>query len=293
MSTATGTATGTGGTVCSAGPAETARREALVTGEAVLLDLRPASFAMRILSFAIDGLVSLALLVGGIWSLAMLARSASLDEGYLAAGSVLISAFALLGIPVLAETVSGGRSLGRWAVGTRVVRDDGGPVHVRQSILRAVSALFEIWTVSGMLALAIALVDARSRRLGDLLAGTFVLQERLRTPAPTRVEVPGHLTAWARCADVGRLPPTLLQEIRTFLARSSSLHARSRRDLALDLVQRVVPSVSPPPPPGTDPEAFLQAVLAERSRRDEELLRSRRELELELARQVGTLPFSS
>lgn len=273
--------------------ADPAQRDALVTGEAVLLDLRPASFATRILSFAIDGAVSLAVLIGGTWSLAMVARAVALDDGYVAAGAVLITAFALLGLPVLSETVSGGRSLGRWALGTRVVRDDGGPLHVRQSVLRAVSALFEIWSVTGMLALAVALVDPRSRRLGDLLAGTFVLQERLRTPAPVRVSVPEHLGAWARGADVGRLPPAVLQEIRTFLARSASLHARSRRDLALDLVQQVVPSVSPPPPPGTDPEEFLRAVLAERSRRDEALLRSRRERELALARQVAELPFSA
>lgn len=268
------------------------RRDDLVTGEAVLLDLRPASFAVRAVSFVIDAVIGLATLIGGAWGLSQVAAAVELDAGYLAAGYLLISVLALVGIPVVSEMLTNGRSLGRWAMGTRVVRDDGGAVHSRQSLLRALTAMLEIWTTSGMIALVISLIDRRSRRLGDLLAGTYVVQERLRARPAARVDMPSHLAAWASSADVARIPSALLLELRTFLVRAATLHERSRRDLALDLVQRVVPSVSPPPPPGTDPIAFLTAVLAERSRRDEALLCERRDREDQLAYQVATLPFT-
>lgn len=274
-------------------PAAPAGRDALVTGEAVLLDLRPASFATRILSFLIDGAIQLAILAGGIWTIATISAAGSVDAGYVSAAVLGASVLAFVGLPVLSEALTAGRSPGRWALGTRVVRSDGGPVHARQSILRALSAMLEIWSMSGMLALVVSLVDHRSRRLGDLLAGTYVVQERLRAPRPVRAEVPAHLADWARGADVGRLGAPLLQEIRGFLPRAGALHAESRRALALDLVQQVVPAVAPPPPPGTDPEEFLQAVLAERSRRDEDRLRASLAHEEALTAQVRALPFSA
>lgn len=274
-------------------PAAPAGRDALVTGEAVLLELPPASFATRVLSFLIDGTIQLALMTGGIWAIATISSARAVDAGYVSAAVVGVSVFAFVGFPVLAETLTDGRSPGRWALGTRVVRADGGPVHVRQSLLRALAAMLEIWSLSGMLALAVSLVDHRSRRLGDLLGGTFVVQERLRAPRPVRAEIPEHLAGWARDADMGRLRAPLLQEIRGFLPRARALHADSRRALALDLVQQVVPSVAPPPPPGTDPEEFLRAVLAERSRRDEERLRASLAREEALTAQVGALPFGA
>lgn len=268
-----------------------ASRDALVTGEAVLLDLRPASFAVRLASFLIDGLVELVIAIGGTYAVVRLGSAFGLDDGYLAAGLVAVTVAAFIGYPVLTELLTNGRSLGRLALGTRVVRDDGGPVHARQSLLRAVMAMFEIWSTSGAIALVVSLVDSRSRRLGDLLAGTFVLQERLRAPLPVRPEVPPTLRAWAGTADVGRLELTLLQDIRAFLPRAEVMAPESRRRIALDLVQRVVPSVAPPPPVGTDPEEFLRAVLAERSRRDEQRLREDLAREQELAAQVAVLPF--
>lgn len=270
-----------------------APRDGLVTGEAVLLDLRPASFAMRMLAGAIDGAVQLVLLIGLSIGIVLLAEFTGLDDGFIAAGLLLTSVGAFVGYPVLCELLLGGRSLGRLAAGTRVVRDDGGPLHMRQSVLRAVMGMFEIWSTAGALALTSAVLDPRGRRLGDMMAGTMVLQERMRDRSPERAQVPPVLRDWAASADVGRLPLPLLQDVRTFLPRAQGTAPESRRRIARDLLQRTLPHVSPPPPPGTDPEAFLSAVIAERSRRDEEALTRSRDRQQALARQAHTLPFSS
>lgn len=268
-----------------------APRDALITGDAVLLDLRPASFATRMLSAALDGLVQLAVLIGGTVALVWTAARADLDDGFVAAGVLSMSVLAYVGYPVLCELLTGGRSVGRFVMGTRVVRDDGGPVHVRQSLIRAVMAMLEIWSTSGAIALTSSVIDRRSRRVGDLLAGTMVIQERMRSLTPQRLTVPEPLEEWVHGADVGRLPLPLMQDIRSFLPRAGAINPESRRQLSRDLLHRTLPHVAPAPPPGTDPEQFLAAVIAERSRRDEVRLRRRQERQRELSAEVRTVPF--
>ena len=268
-------------------------RDALITGDAVLLDLRPASFAARMLSAAIDGALQLGILIVCTVAVAWTAARADLDEGLIAAAIVAVSVAAYVGYPVLCEMLLQGRSVGRIAMGTRVVRDDGGPVHGRQSLLRAVMAMLEIWSTAGSIALTCAVIDRKSRRLGDLLAGTLVIQERMAALEPRRTEVPARLQEWVAAADVGRLPLTLMQDIRSFLPRADRINPESRRQLSRDLLRRTLPHVAPAPPPGTVPEEFLAAVIAERSRRDEERLRRAQERQEELAAEVRALRFSA
>ncbi|HJB09850.1 MAG TPA: RDD family protein [Candidatus Brachybacterium merdavium] len=268
-------------------------REALITGDAVLLDLRTASFAVRMVSAAIDGALQLAILIGGVVALAWTAARADLDQGLIAAAVLVMSVTAYVGYPVLSELLLRGRSVGRLVMGTRVVRDDGGPAHLRQSLIRAVMAMLEIWSTAGTLALTSSVIDRRSRRIGDLLAGTMVIQERMRTIEPRRPAVPVDLQQWAGSADVGRLPVTLMADIRSFLPRTEQTNPESRRLLSRDLVQRTLPHVAPAPPPGTDPEAFLAAVIAERSRRDEQRLRIAQGRRHELSAEVRAVPFTA
>lgn len=268
-------------------------REALVTGEAVMLDLRTASFAVRMLSAAIDGVLQLAVLVGGTVAVAWAAAAVDLDTGFVMAAMLAMSVTAYVGYPVLCELLLRGRSVGRLVLGTRVVREDGGPVHLRQSLLRAVMAMFEIWATAGSVALTCSVIDARSRRIGDLLAGTVVIQERMGAMEASRVQLPPQLREWAAGADVGRLPLPLAQDIRSFLPRAERTNPHSRKQLARDLLQRTLPHVAPAPPPGTDPEAFLAAVVSERSRRDEERLRRGAARQRELSREVRSVPFAS
>ncbi|MCS6711019.1 RDD family protein [Brachybacterium sp. EF45031] len=258
----------------------------VVTGEAVRLDLRPAAFPARILAFLVDAVVQLGLLTLGLWTLSLLEFD---DDLVRTAAQVFLTVAAFVLLPLVVETLTDGRSLGRLLLGTRVVRLDGGPVHGRQSLLRAVAAVFEIWGTSGGLALLLAMIDRKGRRMGDMLAGTMVIQERLRVAERPRPQVPPSLEAWARTAEVGRLPLDLAREIRTFLPRAADLNPESRRNRGRELTHRAVPFVSPAPPPGTAPEEFLQAVLALRSARDE--ARLRRTLAQEDAL-LGTAPES-
>src|SRR5258708_25743761 len=91
------------------------------------------------------------------------------------AGIVLI----IVGYPAIFETLTRGRSLGKLALGLRVVSDDGGPERFRQALVRALTGVLEFWIFFGIPALLASLLSSRGKRLGDMFAGTFVIQARL------------------------------------------------------------------------------------------------------------------
>ncbi len=259
--------------------------EDLVTGEAVVLDLRSASFASRGLALVIDllALAGVATLV--IWLLTVALDTDVLDSA--ASGAVGLVAFlaVVLGVPITVETLTRGRSLGKWVTGLRVVRDDGGPIRARHALIRGLLAVVEIYWTLGSVALITSLVNRRGKRLGDLLAGTYVLRER----APRGQRSPLHppspqLQAWSQASDLAELPDRLSLAVRQFLVRGRRLNATSRERIALALAAHVSGYVAPPPPAGTPAEEFLNAVLVERHDRD--LVRLRRQAEQQAARQA-------
>ena len=99
--------------------------------------------------------------------------------------------------PTTIETLTRGKSLGKLALGLRVVRDDGGTVTVQQSFVRALVGIVEIYVVPRRRRRSsAALVSSRGKRLGDYAAGTYVVRDRVQPPA-----APAHADA----AGAGRL----------------------------------------------------------------------------------------
>ncbi len=96
----------------------------LVTGEAVALELRPAKLPSRGLAVLLDLAAAVAAYVGV--TLLLVAATASLDQAAQTAVTIATFVLVLVGGPILVETLSHGRSLGKMACGLRVVRDDGG-----------------------------------------------------------------------------------------------------------------------------------------------------------------------
>jgi uncharacterized RDD family membrane protein YckC len=245
----------------------------LVTGEAVALDLPPAGLGVRMASGLVDVVVTGLVLVG----IAFLTLSVAFraDGALLHATIVLLLITVFLVVPTTVETLTRGRSLGKWVLGLRAVRDDAGPISAQHAFVRALVGFVEIYAFSGAPAFFSALLSSRGKRLGDYAAGTYVVRERvtlrLQPPAP----MPPLLAAWAAGADMAALPTGLALGIRTFLQRSPQIDAASRHALAARLAEQTRPYVAPAPPPGTPDEAFLAAVIA--SRRERDLARLARE----------------
>ena len=270
-------------------------RELMVTGEAVALEVVPATVVSRILSGLID---YTAYSVGGAISLfvvmilAINERSEFDDNlAFIRAIISLVILAWIVVIPLLTELLSRGRSLGRMVTGTRVVRDDGGTVRLRHCLVRTLLAVVEIWLASAVPAVCTSVVSKRGKRLGDMLAGTYVVRDRHRSSMAPPLLMPPELAGWAAGTDLRALPGGLSLTARTFLQRASSMDAGPRSHLGLDLASRVQAYVSPPPPAGTPPERFLAAVLTERRNRELVLATRDRRLEEEVRRDMARPPY--
>src|SRR4051794_29693460 len=105
------------------------------------------------------------------------------DEAVTIGLSIVVTVVVLIGYPTILETLTRGRTLGKLAVGLRVVADDGGPERFRQALVRALAGFLEFWTLLGSPALLTSMLNSRGKRLGDLFAGTIVIQDKVPTSA--------------------------------------------------------------------------------------------------------------
>lgn len=119
----------------------------IVIGEGVVLDARPASFLSRVVAASLDAAVTV--VGGGVLAALVFSSGLVPDEAVAAAVTVLLLVALLVGVPTAVETLSRGRSLGKLAMGIRIVRDDGGPVRLRQALLRSLLGVLELWMFAG------------------------------------------------------------------------------------------------------------------------------------------------
>ncbi|MCW2758656.1 MAG: domain containing protein [Nocardioidaceae bacterium] len=252
----------------------------LVTGEAVTLDLPPASLGVRLLSGLIDLAFEALLLLAGI----LLTVALASDEALASVGIIVSLVAAWVVVPTTIETLTRGKSLGKLALGTRTVRDDAGPISLRHALIRSLVGVVEIWVFSGVPAMVCALVSPKGQRVGDYVAGTYVIRDKVQLRLTPPVAMPPQLAHWAARADISPLPEGLAIAIRQLLGRSDTLAPQARDRLLVDVAQRAVAYVAPPPPTGTPPYAFLAAVQAERRDRDTRRLAQEADLRRRLSR---------
>ena len=79
--------------------------------------------------------------------------------------------------------------------------------------------------------------------------------------------MPPQLAGWAAGLDLVAVPDGLALNVRTFLHRAPSLDPTVRVTTAERLATQLAGHVRTPAPAGTPAEAYLAAVLAERTRR--------------------------
>jgi len=252
----------------------TSPRLGIVAGEAVAIELPRAGLGSRTIAASIDLVLQFVALIIAL----MVDSTLAGDDAALAAAVIVELVLILAGYPILSEWLGHGRTLGKLAMGLRVVRDDGGPIAFRQAFTRGLTGLVmekpgllgPITTALGMITLA---SSPASKRIGDHLAGTFVINERVGTRAtaltPPAHVVPWQLQAWAAALDLTRLDDHLALSVRQFVARANELDPGARFMLENDLANRVAAVIAPPPPFPIAAPTLLVTVLAERRRRAE------------------------
>lgn len=246
-----------------------------VTGEAVALKLRPAKLLSRgaavLIDLAVTWLVFLLVMVG------VLVTTASLDEAAVAAVSVAVFLLVPVGGPIAVETLSHGRSLGKWACGLRVVREDGGPIRFRHALVRGAMAVVEILLTVGVVACVASLVSERGRRVGDVFAGTLVVRERIPVARAPELAAPEPwLAQQVNGLDLSSVPDSLWLAVRQYLGRARQLDAQVAAEMAGRLAEELAVRTGVPVPAGVPAGSYLAAVAYERRKRER--------------RKVGALP---
>ncbi len=200
--------------------------EQVVTGDAVVLDVQIAQLPVRALSALIDVSVIFVGYLAGVmlWAITLSEFDPALS------GSVLIifTVLTIIGYPVIFESATRGKTLGKMALGLRVVSDDGGPERFRQALFRGLASFIEIWMFFGGPAVICSLLSPKGKRLGDVFAGTVVISERGPKLPPPPV-MPPSLAWWASSLQLSGLGPEQAELARQFLSRASQLNPTDPR----------------------------------------------------------------
>ncbi len=262
----------------------------LMTGEAVALNVRATGFVLRGAGAAIDFIVYVGLWIGIILALSTPVIGGGLDGAMFRALIISALVLCIVIIPMTVELASRGRSLGKLAIGARIVRDDGGAIGFRHAFIRAMIGVLEIFGTLGGLAALVALFNSKAKRLGDYVAGTYSQNERISRYVAPVYGVPLELVEWSRTADVAKMPDRLSRRISQFLSAAGGFTPQSRAAAAHTLAAEARPYVSPIP--HADAELFLAAITVIRRDREYAALQSEKERLARLAPALEKLPHS-
>jgi len=146
------------------------------TAQNVSIYQNVAGIGERILAFLIDGLILIAYWIIAIFLYASLDVDTNDDWE-------IISFIMILGLPVflyhlLFETFWDGRSLGKSAMKLRVVKLDGSKPGFGSYFVRWIMRIVDISLMSGAIAAVTILLNEKGQRLGDMAAGTTVINEK-------------------------------------------------------------------------------------------------------------------
>jgi uncharacterized RDD family membrane protein YckC len=258
----------------------------LVTGEAVVLQVRIARMPTRALACAIDVIIQGMVLSAIISLLFGFLISEQSSEALAVALVIIVVLLVVVGYRLVMETLTRGRTVGKMVLGLKVVRDDGSSIRFRHALVRTLMWFFvdfAPWFAASP-GIVASLMNKQGKRIGDMVAGTVVIRERQQSMSSPPLFVPAHLVAWAQSLELSQLPDELANTARDYLARFTELQPAARAALGETLAHRIALVTAPAPPTPMIAPAFLSAVLAERRRR--ELIR------LAVVRPVTTGPFA-
>ncbi|GGH40159.1 RDD family protein [Mangrovimonas yunxiaonensis] len=129
----------------------------------------------RILGYLIDGVVVFAYTL--IIIVVLMAMDITLEDSW--AIYLLLSLPAFI-YPVLFETFWDGKTIGKYAVKTRVVKLDGSKPGFTDYLLRWLLRVIDISISSGGIAVLTILIKGNGQRVGDIAAGTTVISEKAK-----------------------------------------------------------------------------------------------------------------
>lgn len=241
----------------------------IVTPEAVLLEFETAGVASRTIAELLDLGVQFAALLVIFVLVALLASAGGAAEVVGVVLSLLGVFLVLVGYPAVMETFWNGRTLGKAAMGLRVVTREGAPERFRHAAIRAMLGLIEIYLFLGIPAVISIVTSRRDQRLGDLVAGTLVLRQRAarRAAPPVAFGVPWNWEPYVQSLDVSTINDEQYGVVRAVLLRLGELTPAARWQVSTEVATSVAGQMRIPVPVQVAPDMFLTCVATAYQRR--------------------------
>lgn len=218
------------------------------TPESVELEFTLAGIGSRALGLLVDYLIlglSLALLIT-IW---IIISAQLIDIGLDIFGSgfalwmiaiAFLSLFCIYtGYFVFFESLWQGQTPGKRIAKIRVIRDDGRPVGLQQASLRALLRPVDEFLFIGAF---LVMLSKSEKRLGDLLAGTIVIQAQKANKSGSFTisqEAKSFYISLQKVSDLSQLLPDDFAIIREYLQRRSGMSKKARYSLSIKLAEQV------------------------------------------------------
>jgi uncharacterized membrane protein SpoIIM required for sporulation/uncharacterized RDD family membrane protein YckC len=205
------------------------------TPEHVTVEYEIAGLGSRIIAAVLDQLV----IIGWALAVSVLAALTTRQGGPL----MMLVWFVLwavgaFGYFVLFEAFRQGQTPGKRATGIRVVRETGHPVSFGAALARNLLRAADFLPAGYVIGFAMVMLHPRSRRLGDLVAGTIVVRDR---PEPAARAVEGPAPGEAVAAAPGARPALGDDEFRlleAWVERRSTITPEVSARVAAGLVAR-------------------------------------------------------
>ena len=247
-------------------------RVTLQTPESVELEFTLAGIGNRAYALLIDyialGLIQIGFLIAWAFLSIQLvnviedwAGNSDRLQLWLVAIVLLITFFIYVGYFVFFEALWQGQTPGKRYVKIRVIRDDGRPISLQQSTLRALLRPIDDSFFLGVFLIALS---KREKRLGDFVAGTLVIQEEQPIVSATfsvSEQAQTLATQLKGEADLSRLLPEDFAVIREYLQRSKAMTPQAKAELSRQLAHQVKEVIAlEKVPKGVTAHLFLEAV---------------------------------
>ncbi len=242
------------------------------TPESVELEFLLAGVGSRAYALVVDYTLltvalTLLLLVASLLAVYLVAAlSAVVGAGALTQWLVAIAAllgFALyVGYFVLFESIQNGQTPGKKLAKIQVVRDDGRPVEFFQAVLRALVRPLDDFLWIGFF---LIVFGQQEKRLGDLLAGTLVVQTQSAATLTKSVDIPAaayELAPQLRATlNLNLILPDDFAVLREYFQRRSAMRPDAAQQLTVKLANEVLGILELQAlPPNVGPQLFLEAI---------------------------------
>jgi uncharacterized RDD family membrane protein YckC len=259
----------------------------IATPEQVELQFPVAGIGSRFLAALIDHLLIAAgyVLIGILFVVVVLSShslQSSLDGETTTTAQKWFIALLILfvfclqwGYFVFFEALRHGQTPGKRLMKLRVIKDSGRQITVFEALARNVLRVIDYLPSMYLVGVVTMLCNRKNKRLGDFVAGTVVVHERVDEQPllyrSTTLVAPEaiHLQPWSTppagasaifAADaIARLDANDLRVMETFFARALDLPMETRMEMAWRIAQQMTTKMRVPLPEG-NPERLIEAM---------------------------------